>query len=399
MRETLISVENINKKFCRDLKHSLWYGMKDLSYEFTGLNKINGHLRRHEFWSLKNVSFEVKRGECLGLIGPNGAGKSTLLKILHGLIKPDAGKVIMRGRVGALIELGAGFNPILTGRENIYINGAVLGFSKKEMDKKLDDIIDFAEIGNFINAPVQSYSSGMKVRLGFAIAAQMKPDIFLIDEILAVGDVGFRSKCYNAMLEISKDTAIIFVSHSMNLIYRMCSQVAVLQKGEIRFISKDVPYGIEEYYNSFTYNEQRKIENYQSKVNNIEIITHKEQDYYITNYGDDLKICIDATVNPDFKNIEISFTFLNHGLEMVAQCSSKNNGMRIVNTVGTIKGLLKIKNFNLTRGNYFISFLIRDLETHTILIWHHLFAKIKVKASFYGAAPAQFISDWDKIIS
>jgi len=398
MSETLIRVENINKKFCRNLKRSLWYGMKDLSYEFIGLNKINGHLRKHEFWSLKNISFEVKRGECLGLIGPNGAGKSTLLKILHGLIKPDAGRIIMRGRVGALIELGAGFNPILTGRENIYINGAVLGFSKRDIDRKLDKIIDFAEIGDFIDAPVQSYSSGMKVRLGFAIAAQMEPDILLIDEILAVGDVGFRSKCYNAMFELSKNTAIIFVSHSMNLIYRMCSQVAVLQKGEICCMNTDVPYGIEEYYNLFSYNEQRKIEKHESKIHTIEIITDREQDCYLINYGDDLNIYIEAMVNPVFKNLEINFTFLNHGLEIVAQCNSKNNSVNIINKSGFIKGLLKIKNLTLTRGNYFISFSIRDTETNTILVWCHLFAKIKVKALFYGAASAQFIGDWDNII-
>ena len=166
-QETLVKVENVSKKFCRDLKKSLWYGVKDIFGEITGRNNPMEELRPEEFWSVNDVSFELKRGECLGLIGPNGAGKSTLLKMLNGLIKPDRGQITMRGRVGALIELGAGFNPILTGRENIYVNGAVLGFTKEEINRKLDSIIEFSELKDFIEAPVQNYSSGMKVRLGF----------------------------------------------------------------------------------------------------------------------------------------------------------------------------------------------------------------------------------------
>ena len=191
--EVLVKAENLSKKFCKDLKTSLWYGLQDL---LPGRHKDREEtrLRPKEFWALKDINFELRRGECLGLIGHNGAGKSTLLKILNGLINPDAGQVTMRGRVGALIELGAGFNPILTGRENIYNNGAVLGFTRKEINEKIEAIIDFAEIRDFIDMPVQNYSSGMKVRLGFSVAAQMEPDVLIIDEVLAVGDIGFRHK-------------------------------------------------------------------------------------------------------------------------------------------------------------------------------------------------------------
>src|SRR5690554_306047 len=164
-REVLVKVENLSKKFCKDLKTSLWYGVKDIASGLSG-NRHERQLRPKEFWAVKDISFELRRGECLGLIGYNGAGKSTLLKILNGLINPDAGKITMTGRVGALIELGAGFNPILSGREDIYNNGAILGFTKKEIDDKLDAIIDFAEIREFIDMRVQNYSSGMKVRLG-----------------------------------------------------------------------------------------------------------------------------------------------------------------------------------------------------------------------------------------
>src|SRR5210317_1753887 len=151
--DILVEVEGLSKKFCKDLKTSLWYGVKDLTANVFG-NKQKKQLRKNEFWALKDVSFQLRRGECLGLIGHNGAGKSTLLKILNGLINPDEGKATIKGRVGALIELGAGFNPILSGRENIYNNGAVLGFTKKEIEGKLQTIIEFAELEEFIDMPV-----------------------------------------------------------------------------------------------------------------------------------------------------------------------------------------------------------------------------------------------------
>ena len=200
-----VVVEQVSKKYCRRLKHSLWYGLRDIAAELTGQDRHGEALRPNEFFALDNVSFELRRGECVGLIGHNGAGKSTLLKMLNGLVRPDKGRIVLRGRVGALIELGAGFSPILSGRENIYINGAVLGFSKREIDAKFDEIVDFAELGDAIDAPVQTYSSGMYVRLGFAVAAQLDPDIFLVDEILAVGDISFRMKCFQFFLDLKKE--------------------------------------------------------------------------------------------------------------------------------------------------------------------------------------------------
>ncbi len=245
--EVLVKVEGLSKKFCKDLKTSLWYGVKDLLTGMGG-NKNDRELRPKEFWAVKDVSFELRRGECLGLIGHNGAGKSTLLKILNGLINPDAGKVTIKGRVGALIELGAGFNPILSGRENIYNNGAVLGFSRKEITEKLDDIIAFSELEEFIDMPVQNYSSGMKVRLGFAVAAQMEPDVLIIDEVLAVGDVSFRMKCYNRINELLKEVAIIFVSHSMPQIAKLCTSAIMLRRGEVKANSNDISSVINQYF-------------------------------------------------------------------------------------------------------------------------------------------------------
>nr|WP_321228541.1 ABC transporter ATP-binding protein [uncultured Psychroserpens sp.] len=256
--EILVKVEGLSKKFCKDLKTSLWYGVKDLINGIRG-NANESSLRPKEFWAVKDINFELKRGECLGLIGHNGAGKSTLLKILNGLINPDEGTVTIHGRVGALIELGAGFNPILTGRENIYNNGAVLGFTRKEIDNKLKAIIAFSELEEFIDMPVQNYSSGMKVRLGFAVAAQMEPDILIIDEVLAVGDLGFILKCFKTIDTILPKTAVIFVSHNMPMISRICNQIILMEKGEAKFQGENVSKGIDSYYNKFLTDEESNV--------------------------------------------------------------------------------------------------------------------------------------------
>ncbi len=189
-------------------------------------------LRTGEFWAVDDVSFRLERGQCLGLIGRNGAGKTTLLRLLSGLIRPDRGRIEVRGRVGAVIALGAGFNPVLTGRENIYVNASVLGLRKHEIDRRLDEIVDFAELGEFIDAPVQSYSSGMQVRLGFAIASSLDPDVLLLDEVLAVGDAAFRAKCFNRIHQTLKTAAVIFVSHNMSQVVRICDRLLLMAGGK-----------------------------------------------------------------------------------------------------------------------------------------------------------------------
>jgi lipopolysaccharide transport system ATP-binding protein len=234
-QDVLIKVQGVSKKFCRSLKRSLWYGVQDVASDlnpFRSSQPENPELRHDEFWAVNDVSFEVRRGECLGLIGHNGAGKTTLLKMLNGLIKPDKGRIEIRGRVGALIALGAGFNPVLSGRENVYVNGAVLGLKKKEIDEKIEEIIDFAEIGDFIDSPVQSYSSGMQVRLGFAVASCVHPDVLILDEILAVGDIGFQAKCLARISDIRRSgAALIFVSHNSHQLTMVCSHGILLDSG------------------------------------------------------------------------------------------------------------------------------------------------------------------------
>ena len=287
--EVLVRVENVSKIFCRDFKKSLLYGFKDSARDLLSWGKKPGYgrseigdsiqssnsqlpssggetaaqstksqaqitkaearpLREEEFYAVNDVSFELRRGECLGLIGRNGAGKTTLLKMLNGLIKPDAGRIEIRGRVGALIALGAGFNPLLSGRENIYVNGSVLGLSRVEIDAKVDEIIDFAEIHDFIDAPVQNYSSGMQVRLGFAVATAMNPDVLILDEVLAVGDKSFRDKCYMRMGSLLSKCTVILVSHDESAIKRISDQVALLKHGKLSFYGS--PHLAFEVYNS-----------------------------------------------------------------------------------------------------------------------------------------------------
>jgi lipopolysaccharide transport system ATP-binding protein len=232
--EILVRVEHVSKKFCRNLRRSLWYGVQDLGNELVGRRRNHETLRREEFWAVDDVSFELKRGECLGLIGHNGAGKTTLLRMLNGLITPDHGRIEMRGHVGALIALGAGFNPILSGRENIYINAAVLGLSRQATNRRFDEIVAFSGVEEFIDAPVQQYSSGMYVRLGFAVAAHMEPEILLVDEALAVGDIAFVFKCLNKISELRKaGTGVIFVTHNEVQLREAAQRCLFMHRGRL----------------------------------------------------------------------------------------------------------------------------------------------------------------------
>lgn len=230
--DVIVRASNVSKKFCRSLKHVMAYGTRDIARNLMGLSSRPEILRDGEFWAVDNLSFELRQNESLGIIGSNGSGKSTLLKMLNGIFMPDKGKIEIKGKVGALIEVGAGFHPMLTGRENIYINGAILGISRREIAEKFDEIVEFADIGDFIDSPVKHYSSGMYVRLGFAVAINMRPDILLIDEVLSVGDLSFQNKSLKRLAELrQKARAIIFVSHNLEHIKTLCSKVLLLNKG------------------------------------------------------------------------------------------------------------------------------------------------------------------------
>jgi lipopolysaccharide transport system ATP-binding protein len=250
MNDTVIRAENISKKYIighqaerggytalRDvLMHNaqtFWQKTKDLA---TGKPVIQGDTLE-EVWALKDVSFEIRRGETVGIIGRNGAGKSTLLKIISRITEPSAGRLIIDGRVASLLEVGTGFHPELSGRENIYLNGTILGMTRKEIKRKFDEIVAFAEVEKYLDTPVKRYSSGMYVRLAFAVAAHLEPEILVVDEVLAVGDAAFQKKCLGKMGNIAQEgRTVLFVSHNMTAINHLCSKGIWLQNGQVQQI-------------------------------------------------------------------------------------------------------------------------------------------------------------------
>lgn len=230
MNNSIIKAENISKKYSIGRKQN--YG--SLRESIGEIFSRRQNRSSKEFWALRDINFSINSGEMVGIIGRNGAGKSTLLKILSQITPPTTGKITMRGRVASLLEVGTGFNPELTGRENIFLNGAILGMSQKEIRRKFDEIISFAEINDFLDTPVKRYSSGMYVRLAFAVAAHLEPEILIVDEVLAVGDAVFQKKCLGKMEEVGKEgRTVIFVSHNISAISELCDRVILLKGGKL----------------------------------------------------------------------------------------------------------------------------------------------------------------------
>jgi len=375
--DLLVKVESNSKKFCRDLKKSLWYGAQDIFADLVpGISNVERHatLRPQEFWAVDNVSFELRRGECLGLIGRNGAGKTTLLKMLNGLIKPDKGRIEMRGRVGALIALGAGFNPILSGRENIYVNASVFGLSKKEIDNKLEEIIDFAEIEEFIDSPVQTYSSGMRVRLGFSIVATaIKPDILLIDEVLAVGDFEFKNKCYNRINKLKRNgVGSILVSHSMPNIMQYADFCLWLDKGRLKMVgptsdvcSKYISSKIKEQKNNFLKQDLGELYGGmfldENQIKNVEVKFIDKNDHEVTDINPFEPIWLKYSLYSSTSDLlGITFKFhredgsvlfiINNILDRIEISAAKNH----------ISGKIKINALNLVPDRYVIVLVIQN---------------------------------------
>lgn len=244
MSDTVVRVENLAKKYDihhlnqkgnLTLKDAITSSAKAISRKFlTPFDKKETNPNREEFWALKDVSFEIKQGDVVGIIGRNGAGKSTLLKILSRITEPTKGRISIKGRVASLLEVGTGFHPELTGRENIYLNGAILGMSRIEIKQKFDEIVAFAEVEKFLDTPVKHYSSGMYVRLAFAVAAHLEPEILIVDEVLAVGDVQFQKKCLGKMGNVAREgRTILFVSHNMSTVESLCNRGVLLEAGTV----------------------------------------------------------------------------------------------------------------------------------------------------------------------
>ncbi|NTW34197.1 MAG: ABC transporter ATP-binding protein, partial [Bacteroidetes bacterium] len=374
--------------------------------------------RKSEFWALNDISFELKRGEPLGLIGKNGSGKSTLLRLLNGIFPPDKGKITINGRIGGLIAVGAGFHPYMTGRENIFLNGAILGLTKSEIKQQMDSIIDFADIEEFIDAPVSTYSSGMSVRLGFAIAIHAIPDIVLLDEVFAVGDASFQSKCMGKINSIMNEKAVVFVSHSMYQIESLCKKVLWLEKGAV------VEYGntVEVINNYLDYQEKIAIKNaeknnekFESTIFDInrnylsqniikDNITEKKilksehlievdkveicdengnvQENFPMNSTIIVKIYFDALIEIEEPLFNIRIEHIKKG---IFECSMLIDGAA-VSKVEKGKGVIecKIPNLNLTPKMYDIKIFVRDKKGPVDI------AQMKNYTTFQILAPDNF---------
>jgi lipopolysaccharide transport system ATP-binding protein len=413
--DVLVRVENVSKKFCRSLKKSLWYGVTDVASALNPFSSSseeaqgtkhkaqstkNIPLRLDEFWAVQNVSFELRRGECLGLIGHNGAGKSTLLKVLNGLIPPDSGSITMKGRVCALIELNAGFNPILSGRENIFNQAALLGFSKEETLTKFDAIVEFAEIGDFLDMPVQNYSSGMRVRLGFAVAAQMEPDVLIIDEVLAVGDVAFRFKCLNAIGELMKTSAVIFVTHTMPQVFRICSEVIVLDHGKVTSQTQNIADGVAVYLSMFKTGGGNVSGSSEARLCKFLLDNGTEQaglgDTLESTFGQSLKLNATLELDAFIRNARVQFLLWNAEMLPVLDIVTNDlNGFLAARAKdGCLAVTAALPKVELNAGKYSLSVIVCNEDMSRVLCRHDNAAFIQIVAASASGAYSLAVAEW-----
>lgn len=310
-------------------------------------------LDEKEFWAIKDITFQVNRGEAVGIIGPNGAGKSTILKLLSGILRPNKGEIKVNGRLSALIEVSAGFHPDLTGRENIYLNGSILGMKRKEIDKRLDDIVEFSGIREFIDTPVKRYSSGMHARLGFAVAAHINPDILLVDEVLSVGDLQFQKKCIDKMLSLKKQgVPIVFVSHNLQSVQMLCNRAFFLKNGQI-FKQGNVSDVLNEYL--FSGQATTEIDN-GVLISNITCFTYNREKSNVFQAGEKAFITFNLKVNKPHNEYLLGFLirrttdgFLACDYNLPLSCIEENNStfslenkVRLDFQVNLLKGLYTV---------------------------------------------------------
>lgn len=366
--EIVIEVKNVSKKFSKNLKKALLYGFQDMLTEIFFMEKNDLSLREGEFWALKDINFTIKKGEMMGLAGLNGAGKSTLLKLINGLFKPDSGEIKINGRIGALIELGTGFNPVLSGRENIYINASILGMTKREINEKIEEIINFSELNDFIDAPIKTYSSGMLARLGFSVAVHLEPDILLIDEILSVGDATFREKSFRKLMGFKKNGGtIILVSHLARNIENYCDNAVLLEKGNL--IMKGPALEVMEEYQKRTLEMMLQ----KNKMSIAGMTSENENDMAVIkacvfnkeepcenkiSYGKEITITIDYLVlKNEISKPSFAITIYKNEAS-VANLDMNHLGIEIESIKGNGQIICSIKEPNLSPGMYDVMFYV-----------------------------------------
>jgi lipopolysaccharide transport system ATP-binding protein len=367
MGEPIIEVRDVTKEYI--IGEYLGYGrisesiMNLLTHPIKTIRKARS--KKETFLALHNVSFTLERGEVLGIIGRNGAGKSTLLKILSRITYPTSGEAILRGRVGSLLEVGTGFHPELTGRENIFLNGAILGMRRTEIDSKLNDIIEFAEVERFIDTPVKRYSSGMYVRLAFAVAAQLEPEILLVDEVLAVGDTAFQKKCLGKMRDVSESgRTILFVSHNMAAVQSLCTRAIVLSGGEKVFggsQTEGVDFYQKEIYEKLSRQNlaTRKDRKGSRRALIVEFWCEDAAGNVVSHLrsGDDAHLCFKVMCYESIRNAQLWLMIHSNIGQSLVNCSTRQMGFEIP-TLEKGEKVLKchVRHLPLISGSYTITF-------------------------------------------
>ena len=377
-QDVILKVENVSKQYRLGV-----VGTGTISHDFNRfLAKVTGkedpYLKIGEsndrstkgtseyVWALKDIDFEVKRGEILGIIGKNGAGKSTFLKILSKVTAPTTGCIKYNGRIASLLEVGTGFHPEMTGKENIFLNGAILGMTKKEISRKLDEIIEFSGCERYVDTPVKRYSSGMKVRLAFAVAAFLEPDILIVDEVLAVGDTEFQKKAIGKMQDISSqaERTVLFVSHDMGAIQSLCTRAILLVNGELNIIGKTKMI-ISEYFKAKTIaKEVFPISVFNNSLSIIDFHLHKSHKKEIINivaYNDDISIIVKLKGNrSDIEDLLLEFKIYNKQQKLITTFSTYllNFNLKFKNGDNQLKVNCDIRNIILAPNNYYISLII-----------------------------------------
>ena len=375
MSKPIIKVENLSKQYrlggygsgtlTDDLKR-WWSHVRGKEDPFLVIGESNDRSQignSQYVWALRDINFEVQKGEVVGLIGKNGAGKSTLLKILSKVTGPSVGKASLKGRVGSMLEVGTGFHPELSGRENIFLNGTILGMRKKEVAKKLDAIVEFAGVARYLETPVKRYSSGMTVRLAFAVAAHLEPEILLVDEVLAVGDAEFQKKCIGKMGEVSTEgRTILFVSHNLGSMRRLCNRGVLLQNGEMAYVG-NIDSALEKYLNSSGVDSEDADENkiiferkdQLAQLTEIAIVDKSGAAKTSYNYEDEIYVLIKYLVSQDTRNIAIRFSLSRNGeLLFLTQDSDDQTELLGRKDAGNYTTKIKLPNY-LKSGLYTLS--------------------------------------------
>ncbi len=402
-----VKVDHVSKKFCRALRRSMTYGLADLSRNVFGISARPDRLRKDEFWAVNDVSFEVKQGETVGIIGANGSGKTTMLSMLNGIIWPDKGSIQIRGRTGALIAVGAGFHPMLSGRENIYVQGGILGLSREQIDEKFDNIVEFADIGEFISAPVKFYSSGMVVRLGFAIAINIEPEVLLIDEVLSVGDLNFQNKSLRRVAELrQKANAVVFVSHNLLHVQYICDRVIILEAGRVAF-SGPTEDAILEYHEmtrqrtlSLARKEQplemlRKASSGDVEFLDAGVIDGSGQKTAKLQMGDDITFFFDFDLLQDIVKPDFMISIRDEaGRALVVQRSNDGGARFDLASQGRHRLTVRFRCPNLAPGVYTPSFALRNGVTAEIYEKSVRFAAFSVEAEAITRGLVYAESEW-----